>query len=262
MIREIYAPILSRSFSSVSNKVLIKAFLIAAGLFFLCPNCISQGSGDIKISGSDSLKIEVLIGKMTLEEKIGQLILCASGWDVTGPSISSDYRQLIRDGKAGAILNANTIDYITSLQKLAVGESRLKIPLIFGFDVIHGYRTIFPIPLGQASSWDLDAIEKAESIAAMEASAEGINWTFAPMVDIARDPRWGRVSEGAGEDTWLGSRIAAVRVRGFQGNGYQDGRHILACVKHFAAYGAPLGGRDYNVVDMSPLSLYEYNLPP
>ena len=123
--------------------------------------------------------------------------------------------------------------------------------------MIHGYRTVFPIPLGQAASWDLDAIEKAEQVAAMEASAEGINWTFAPMVDIARDPRWGRVSEGAGEDTWLGCQIAKARVRGFQGKGFADGRHILACAKHFAAYGAPVAGREYNVVDISPLSLYE-----
>ena len=262
MIKEIYAPIPSRSFSSGLHKGFIKSFLMAAGLFILIQNCISQETRDIKISGSDSLKIEELIGKMSLEEKIGQLTLFASGWDVTGPSMNPDHQQLIREGKVGAILNANTIDYITALQKMAVSESRLKIPLIFGYDVIHGYRTIFPIPLGQAASWDLNAIEKAEQIAAMEASAEGINWTFAPMVDIARDPRWGRVSEGAGEDTWLGSRIATVRVRGFQGNGYSDGRHILACAKHFAAYGAPVAGRDYNVVDMSPLSLYEYYLPP
>ena len=133
---------------------------------------------------------------------------------------------------------------------------------MFGYDVIHGFSTIFPIPLGQAASWDLDAIEKAAGIAAMEATAEGINWTFAPMVDISRDPRWGRVSEGAGEDTWLGCLVAKARVRGFQGGGYEDGSHMMACVKHFAAYGAPMAGREYNTVDMSPLSLYEYYLPP
>ncbi len=213
-------------------------------------------------SSHANLKIEALLNQMILEEKIGQLSLFASGWNVSGPTINSNYKKLIRDGKAGAILNANTVDVVKTLQRIAVEESRLKIPLIFGYDVIHGYRTVFPIPLGQAASWDLNAIEKADQIAAMEASAEGINWTFAPMVDIARDPRWGRVSEGSGEDTWLGSQIAKARVRGFQGNGFMDGRHILSCVKHFAAYGAPMAGRDYNTVDMSPVSLYEYYLPP
>ena len=199
---------------------------------------------------------------MTIEEKIGQLTLLSSEWNATGPVISSDLEQLIKDGKAGAVLNFYTVDKVRELQKLAVEGSRLRIPLLFGNDVIHGHRTIFPIPLGQACSWDLACIERVEQIAAMEASAEGINWTFAPMVDIARDPRWGRVSEGAGEDSWLGSEIAKSRVRGFQGNGISDGKHILACVKHYAAYGAPVAGRDYNVVDISPLTLNECYLPP
>jgi beta-glucosidase len=221
----------------------------------------AQETAIARLSQADSIKVENLLSQMTLDEKIGQLSLFASGWDVTGPTLNSSYKQLIRDGKAGAILNARGVDYVKSLQRIAVEESRLKIPLIFGLDVIHGYCTIFPIPLGQAASWDLDAIEKADRIAAMEASAGGINWTYAPMVDIARDPRWGRVSEGAGEDTWLGSRIAETRVRGFQGKWYGDAKHIMACAKHFAAYGAPQGGRDYNTVDMSTLSLYEYYLP-
>jgi beta-glucosidase len=151
---------------------------------------------------------------------------------------------------------------VRELQRMAVEESRLKIPLIFGYDVIHGHRTIFPIPLAQACSWDLEAIEQSERIAAQEATAEGINWTFAPMVDIARDPRWGRVAEGAGEDTWLGCRIGAARVRGFQGNDLKAKNTLLSCVKHYAAYGAAQAGRDYNTVDMSQLSLYEWYLPP
>ena len=141
-------------------------------------------------------------------------------------------------------------------------QSRLKIPLLFGQDVIHGYRITFPIPLGEAASWDIGAIEKAERIAATEASASGINWTFAPMVDIARDPRWGRVMEGAGEDPYLGSLIAAARVKGFQGNGLGSTDAVMACAKHFAAYGAAIGGRDYNSVDMSLRTLWEIYLPP
>ena len=203
-----------------------------------------------------------LIQKMTLDEKIGQMSLFTSGWAVTGPVMSKDYRNYIREGKAGAIFNAYTVDYVRDLQKIAVEESRLHIPLLFGYDVIHGHRTIFPVPLAQASSWDLDAIEKSERIAATEATAEGINWVYAPMVDIARDPRWGRVMEGAGEDTWLGSHIAAARVKGFQGNDLSAANTVIACVKHFAAYGAPQAGRDYNTVDMSDRSLFEWYLPP
>jgi beta-glucosidase len=244
------------------NPGFLKSFVPAFGLYLLIQTAEAQEKPIAGISASDSIKVETLLSQMTLEEKVGQLSLFASGWDVTGPTLNSNYKQLIRDGRAGAILNARGVEYVRTLQKMAVEESRLKIPLIFGLDVIHGYTTIFPIPLGQAASWDLEAIEKADQIAAREASAAGINWTFAPMVDIARDPRWGRVGEGAGEDTWLGSQIAKARVRGFQGKGYGDGMHILACAKHFAAYGAPLAGRDYNTVDMSPLSLYECYLPP
>ncbi|MCX6246196.1 MAG: beta-glucosidase BglX [Bacteroidetes bacterium] len=241
---------------------ILKSSLPAFIFFLLIQTSIAQNRPGAAFSPTDSIKVETLLSQMTLDEKVGQLSLFASGWEVTGPAMNTRYKQLIRDGKVGAILNASTPDYVKKLQKMAVEESRLKIPLLFGYDVIHGYRTIFPIPLGQAASWDLDAIEKADRIAAGEASAEGICWTFAPMVDISRDPRWGRVSEGAGEDPFLGSRIAEARVRGFQGTGYEDGRHILACAKHFAAYGDPMAGRDYNVVDISPASLYEYYLPP
>jgi len=205
--------------------------------------------------------IDELVSKMSLDEKIGQLSLFTTDWSPTGPSIRKDYADLIREGKAGAIFNAYTIDFVRDLQKTAVEETRLHIPLIFGFDVIHGHRTVFPIPLAQAATWDTALISSVERIAATEASAEGLNWTFAPMVDLSRDPRWGRVMEGSGEDTWLGSLIAAARVKGFQGNSLADSNTVMACVKHFAAYGAPQGGRDYNTVDISARSLYEWYLP-
>jgi beta-glucosidase len=207
-------------------------------------------------------KVDSIVKIMTLDEKIGQLNLLSSGWDVTGPSMDPNYKQFIKQGKVGAIFNALTVEYVTELQRLAVEETRLGIPLLFGYDVVHGYRTIFPIPLAQSCSWDMPLIEQSERIAATEATAEGINWTFAPMVDISRDPRWGRVSEGAGEDTWLGSKIAKARVQGFQGSDLAKNNTLLSCVKHFAAYGAPQGGRDYNTVDMSKRSLFEYYLPP
>ncbi|MGE4290363.1 MAG: beta-glucosidase BglX [Salinivirgaceae bacterium] len=207
-------------------------------------------------------KIDSLLELMTLDEKIGQLNLLTSDWDVTGPSMSENYQQLIREGKVGGIFNAFTVNYIADLQRLAVEETRLGIPLLFGYDVVHGHRTIFPIPLAQSCSWDLSLIEQSEQVAAMEASAEGINWTFAPMLDISRDPRWGRVSEGAGEDSWLASQIGAARVKGFQGSDLSANNTLISCVKHFAAYGAPQAGRDYHTVDMSERSLREWYLPP
>jgi len=215
----------------------------------------------VSISSVYEKKADSIIRLMTLDEKIGQMSLFTSDMSSTGPTMRDDYVDLIKQGKVGAVFNAFTVDFVRDLQKIAVEETRLHIPLIFGFDVIHGHRTIFPIPLGQAATWDTAAIEKAERVAAVEASAEGLNWTFAPMVDLARDPRWGRVMEGAGEDTWLGELIAAARVRGFQGTLLSDNNTILGCVKHFAAYGAPQGGRDYHVVDMSERSLYEWYLP-
>jgi beta-glucosidase len=205
--------------------------------------------------------VETLMSAMTLDEKIGQLSLFMSGWDATGPVMRTDYKALIAEGKVGAVLNGYTVDYVRETQRMAVEGSRLKIPLLFGYDVIHGHRTIFPIPLAQSCSWDLEAIEKSDRIAAIEATAEGLNWTFAPMVDLTRDPRWGRVAEGAGEDTWLASLIAQARVKGFQGQDLKASNTLLACAKHFAAYGAAQAGRDYHTVDMSMLSLREWYLP-
>lgn len=208
-------------------------------------------------------KVNALLAKMTLEEKIGQMNQYNGDWDATGPVTKDvgDKLQEIRDGRVGAVLNIMGTAHVKTFQDAAM-QSRLKIPLLFGQDVIHGYRITFPIPLAEACSWDMDMIEKAERVAATEASASGINWTFAPMVDIARDPRWGRVMEGAGEDPYLGSRIAAARVEGFQGDSLGSTDAIMACAKHFAAYGAAIGGRDYNSVDMSLYTLWSVYLPP
>jgi beta-glucosidase len=207
-------------------------------------------------------KIDSLLSIMTLEEKIGQLTLFTSDWELTGPTLRENYKDDIKRGRVGAIFNAHTAEYTRSLQRIAVEETRLGIPLLFGYDVIHGYKTIFPIPLGEAASWDLKAIEQSARIAAVEAAASGLHWTFAPMLDVARDPRWGRIAEGAGEDTYLGSLIGAARVKGFQGNGFKGTDAVLACAKHYAAYGAAQAGRDYHTVDLSEQVLREVYLPP
>lgn len=207
-------------------------------------------------------KVNALLKKMTIEEKIGQLNQYTGDNSATGPiTINPNKQAEIKAGIVGSMLNIVGTKYTRQYQELAM-QSRLKIPLLFGQDVIHGYKTTFPIPLAEAASWDLAAIELAARVAATEASASGIHWTFAPMVDIGRDPRWGRVMEGAGEDTYLGSKIAYARVKGFQGNKLGDLNSVMACVKHFAAYGAAVGGRDYNSVDMSERMLWETYLPP
>lgn len=206
--------------------------------------------------------IDSLMAQMTLEEKIGQLNLPSVGFDVTGPVLSEDVEGKIRRGLVGGVFNTYTPIAVRKLQEIAVNETKHRIPLIFGYDVIHGHRTIFPIPLGLAASWDIPMIEKTARTAALEASADGLNWTFSPMVDISRDPRWGRVSEGAGEDTYLGSLIAAAMVHGYQGDNYSDPSNIMACIKHFALYGAAEAGRDYNTVDMSLQRMYNEYLPP
>jgi beta-glucosidase len=238
-------------------KTILLAALVALSLQLACTHKKAQPADRVT-----DVFIDELMRKMTLEEKIGQLNLLDGGDFITGNASGSDIGNKIKEGKVGALLNIRSVEKIRDAQRVAVEESRLGIPLIFGLDVLHGYSTIFPIPLAQACSWDLEAIQKSDRIAATEATAEGLNWTFAPMVDIARDPRWGRVAEGAGEDTWLGCRIAEARVRGFQGNNLKDVNTMLACVKHFAAYGAAEGGREYNTVDMSEVSLLEWYLPP
>lgn len=241
----------------MNKKILLIILVLSIALFsHVSAQKISDDNAAIES------KIDALLQQMTLEEKIGQMTLYTSDWDVTGPTIRSGYRKDIEAGKVGAIFNAYSVDYVRDLQSIAVEKTRLKIPLMFGYDVIHGHRTIFPMPLAQAATWNMDAIEHSERIAAIEATAEGLNWTFTPMVDVARDPRWGRIMEGSGEDTYLTSRIAVARVKGFQGDNLAADNTMVACAKHYAAYGAAIAGRDYNTVDMSDRVLRETYLPP
>ncbi|SDG98007.1 beta-glucosidase BglX [Winogradskyella thalassocola] len=207
-------------------------------------------------------KVDSILELMTIDEKIGQLNLPTSGDITTGSAKGSDVGKRIEEGKVGGLFNIKTVEKIYEVQKIAVEKSRLGIPLIFGMDVIHGYETTFPIPLGLSSSWDIEMIEKTARVAATEASAAGINWTFSPMVDVSRDPRWGRVSEGNGEDPYLGSRIAEAMVRGYQQDDLSQNNTLMACVKHFALYGASEAGRDYNTVDMSKIRMYNEYLEP
>jgi len=236
----------------MKNFSKLSATIIAILFFFVCAaqrKTIDQ-------------KVDSVLKLMTLDEKIGQMNQYNGDWEATGPiTRDGDKQNQIRKGMLGSMLNVTGVEHTRQLQEIAM-ESRLKIPLLFGQDIIHGYRTIFPIPLAEASSWDTSVIKLSARIAATEAAAAGVHWTFAPMVDIARDPRWGRVMEGAGEDPFLGSAIAAARVRGFQGKGLGNTDAVMACAKHFAAYGAAIGGRDYNSVDMSDRTLWEIYLPP
>jgi len=207
-------------------------------------------------------KADSIIAIMTLEEKIGQLNLPAAGDITTGQAASANIAEKIKAGQVGGLFNLKSAEKIRDVQRVAVEESRLKIPLLFGMDVIHGYESVFPIPLGMSSSWDMELIEKSARIAAIEASADGISWTFSPMTDISRDPRWGRVSEGNGEDPYLGSQIAKAMIKGYQGDDLSAPNTIMACVKHFALYGAPEAGRDYHTVDMSRQRMYNEYFPP
>ncbi|RYD93514.1 MAG: beta-glucosidase, partial [Sphingobacteriales bacterium] len=235
-------------------KIVIASCLILSGY-----NASAQQPADnVKMDNY----IKGLMAKMTLDEKIGQLNLPSIGFDVTGPILSQGVEEKIEKGMVGGVFNTYTPVAVRKLQELAIKKTRLKIPLLFGYDVIHGHRTIFPIPLGMAATWDMPLIKKAARAAASESAADGLNWVFSPMVDIARDPRWGRVSEGAGEDTWLGSQIAKAIVMGYQGTDLRKNDAVLACVKHFALYGAAEAGRDYNVVDMSIRKMTETYLPP
>ncbi|MGL5789098.1 MAG: glycoside hydrolase family 3 N-terminal domain-containing protein [Bacteroidales bacterium] len=211
-------------------------------------------------------KVDSVLSLMTLEEKIGQMTQFSCNWDITGPVMTDDFEPYLKKGLVGSIFNGYTVEGVRHLQEMALKESRLKIPVLFGFDVIHGFRTIFPMSLAEAGSWDLDLMKQTAEIAAAEAASEGIAWTFAPMVDVSRDARWGRVMESAGEDPYLGSLIAKARVQGFQGGGswesLKDTNTVLSCTKHFAAYGAAEAGRDYNSAELSERTLREYFLPP
>ncbi len=233
------------------------ALCVLALLLISCAKPASES----KNSKMDSF-VQDLMTKMTIEEKIGQLNLPVAGSGVTGIVVSADVEDKIRKGQVGGIFGVYGPDKVRKVQEIAVNDSRLKIPLFFGLDVIHGHKTIYPIPLGMSASWDLGLIEKAARLAAIEASAEGLNWTFSPMVDISRDARWGRISEGNGEDPYLGSKIAAAMVKGYQGDDLSKNNTIMACVKHFGLYGAAEAGREYNTVDMSRVAMYNYYLPP
>lgn len=219
-------------------------------------------------SPADSIEraIDRLLAKMTLEEKIGQMNQYNGFWDLTGPAPKTGTDKFkydhFKQGLVGSVLNVRGVKQVRALQEMVVKESRLGIPLLFGFDALHGYNTVLPIPLAEAASWDLPAIERSARVTATEAAASGINWTFAPMIDISRDARWGRVMEGAGEDPYLGSAIAVARIKGFQGNDFRSPFNILATAKHFAGYGFAEGGRDYNTVDVSALTLHNIILPP
>ena len=244
-------------FNNLAGRQLVFLLLAKA---LLCPT--TTQAAEPETAGA---RAEALLARMTLAEKIGQLTLFTGYSGITGPVKEQGQQSLleqVRKGDCGNVFNLISVAEIKKFQKVAVEETRLHIPLLFGYDVIHGYKTIFPICLGAAASWNPALIESSERVAATEAAAAGLDWTFAPMVDIARDPRWGRICEGAGEDPFLGSAIAAARVRGFQGTNLAAPDTLLACVKHFAAYGAVQAGRDYNTVDLSERTLREIYLPP
>jgi beta-glucosidase len=246
-------------------KAMTRIFLICILIFLLHAEGFPQQQKPAKVTTDNaSMKkfVDDLMSKMTTEEKIGQLNLVSVGFDVTGPIVSKNVEEKIQKGLVGGVFNTFTPIAVRKLQEMAVQKTRLKIPLLFGFDVIHGHRTIFPMPLGLASSWDLSTIERSARIAADEASADGLNWVFSPMVDICRDPRWGRITEGAGEDTWYGSRVAEAMVRGYQSTDLSANNTVMACVKHFALYGGAQAGRDYNPVDISERSMLQDYLPP
>ncbi|MEO6870528.1 MAG: glycoside hydrolase family 3 N-terminal domain-containing protein, partial [Ginsengibacter sp.] len=233
--------------------------------FFIVLSILVFSVGNAQIKNTNKLSekdakmnkfISNLMSKMTLKEKVGQMNLPTVGFDVTGPLLSEGVEQKIKEGLVGGVFNTFTPIAVSKLQAIAVNESRLKIPLLFGYDVIHGHRTIFPNNLGLSASWNLELIEKTARAAAEEATADGLNWIFSPMVDITRDPRWGRVTEGAGEDPYLGSEIARTMVHAYQLNDLSKDNTALACVKHFALYGAVEAGRDYNSVDMSKVKMF------
>ncbi|WP_299523465.1 beta-glucosidase BglX [Winogradskyella sp.] len=245
------------------NKIVLSCLCLILVTSF---SCTTKDNSKLNKSNILDHKVDSLLALMTLEEKVGQMNLYNGFWEVTGPmpqeGDSKTKYDHLRKGWVGGMLNVKGVDNVRKMQQIAVEETRLGIPLIIGYDVIHGYKTLSPIPLAESASWDLEAIEKSARIAAVEASAAGINWTFAPMVDISRDPRWGRVMEGAGEDPYLGSKIAAARIKGFQGEDLSRPNTIAATAKHFAAYGFTEAGREYNTVDISTSKLYNMVLPP
>ena len=243
----------------------MKTFVkLATGMLFLvsCGGNISDKVSTLSIPDKYEQRVDSVLKLMTLDEKIGQLNQYTGNWQATGPVVEDPTKiEQIKAGKVGSMLNIKSVKHTRELQEYAM-QSRLRIPLMFGLDVVHGLRTIYPIPLGEAASFDLDLMKRTAAGAAKEASAQGVHWTFAPMIDISRDARWGRVMEGAGEDTWYGCKVAQARVNGFQGDDLSDPHTIMACAKHFSAYGACIAGKDYNTVDISEQTLHEVYLPP
>ncbi|HNR73296.1 MAG TPA: glycoside hydrolase family 3 N-terminal domain-containing protein, partial [Cyclobacteriaceae bacterium] len=231
------------------------SFVILALVFIACGGPTNQQAGI-------DARVDSVLNLMTLEEKIGQLNLPSAGQFTTGAAENSDIAKKIEQGQVGGLFNIKRVAAIREMQQIAVEKSRLGIPLIFGMDVIHGYESVFPIPLGISCSWDMELIERSARIAATEASADGINWTFSPMLDLSRDPRWGRISEGNGEDPYLSAEIAKAMVRGYQGDDLSANNTIMSCVKHYALYGAAEAGRDYNTTDMSRIRMYNEYFPP
>lgn len=253
------------------NKIITRSSLkssvdtiswIALGFLILWIGMSACSSSTSSTQSSIDARVDSVLALMTLEEKIGQLNLPSAGDFTTGQASNSDIAKKIEQGLVGGLFNIKSAERIKEVQQIAIEKSRLKIPLIFGMDVIHGYQTEFPIPLGLSATWDMDLIKQTARVAAIEASADGINWTFSPMVDISRDPRWGRMAEGSGEDPYLGYRVAQAMVHGYQGEDLAANNTIMACVKHFALYGAAEAGRDYNTTDMSRMRMFnEYMLP-
>lgn len=250
------------------TKIKIISLFAIACILANCQKPSTSKSNWKSFSGDKTIerKVDSVLKLMTLEEKIGQMTQFASSWTTTGPSVADDFLPYLEKGLVGSVFNAATVEGLRNMQKVAVEKTRLGIPILFGYDVIHGYETIFPIPLAESCSWNLELMKRSAEIAAEEAAADGQHWTFAPMVDIARDPRWGRVMEGAGEDPYLGSEIAKARVIGFQGGtdwkSLKEKHTLLACAKHFAAYGAAESGRDYNTAELSEHTLRNFYLPP
>ena len=238
----------------------ISVTIIVLTIFSHCLCLKANNTGDLELEIHK--KVDSLMSLMTLDEKIGQTIMYSGDWNKTGPYVTSDNMKFLKEGNLGSMLNVYTAEGTKKLQKIAVEETRLGIPLLFGYDVIHGFKTIFPINLGIASTWDLEDVKEVARISAEEASASGVHWTFAPMIDIARDPRWGRISEGSGEDVYLTSEIAKAYVKGFQGNSLSNINTILACAKHFVGYGAAQAGRDYHTVSMGDNELRNVYMPP
>lgn len=253
------------SVNSAFNRKKMKIFVkLVMGMLLLvsCGKGVSDKVSTLGIPDKYEQKVDSVLKLMTLDEKIGQMNQYTGNWQATGPVVEDPTKiEQIKAGKVGSMLNIKGVRHTRELQEYAM-QSRLRIPLMFGLDVIHGLRTIYPIPLGEAASFDIDLMRRTAAGAAKEASAQGVHWTFAPMVDISRDARWGRVMEGAGEDTWYGCKVAQARVSGFQGEDLSAPHTIMACAKHFAAYGACIAGKDYNTVDISDQTLHEVYLPP